>query len=32
MEQVRQGFKTQHGRVNHLKLFLWRRYLRPVAT
>jgi len=32
MEQVRQGFKTPHGRVNHLKLLLWRRYLRPAAT
>jgi len=32
IEKVRQGFKTQHGRVNHLKLLLWRRYLRPVAT
>ena len=30
IETVRQGFKTQHGRVNHLKLFVWRRYLRPV--
>jgi len=32
IEKVRQGFKTQHGRVNHLKLLLWRRYLHPVAT
>lgn len=32
MERVRQGFKTHHGRVNHLKLLLWRRYLRPAAT
>jgi transposase len=26
MEQVRQGFKTQRGRVNHLKLLQWRTY------
>ena len=32
IEKVRQGFKTQQGRVNHLKLLLWRRYLRPAAT
>lgn len=30
LEHVRQGFKTQRGRVDHLKLLLWRRYLRPV--
>ena len=30
IETIRQGFKTQHGRVNHLKLLVWRRYLRPV--
>ena len=27
MEHVRQGFKTQHGRVNHLKLLQWRTYM-----
>lgn len=27
MEQVRQGFKTQVGRVNHLKLLQWRTYI-----
>jgi hypothetical protein len=32
MEQVRQGFKTQHGRVTHFKLLLWRRYLRPARA
>lgn len=32
IEKVRQGFKTHHGRVNHLKLLQWRRYLRPAAT
>jgi hypothetical protein len=31
IEKVRQGFKTQQGRVNHLKLLQWRRYLRPGA-
>jgi hypothetical protein len=31
IEKVRQGFKSQHGRVNHLKLLQWRRYLRPAA-
>jgi len=30
IETIRQGFKTQHGRVTHLKLLVWRRYLRPV--
>lgn len=30
IETVRQGFKTPLGRVNHLKLLIWRRYLRPV--
>ena len=30
LESVRQGFKTQRGRVEHLKLLLWRRYLCPV--
>ena len=29
IEHIRQGFKTQQGRVNHLKLLQWRRYLRP---
>jgi transposase len=29
IEKVRQGFKTQQGRVNHLKLLQWRKYLRP---
>lgn len=29
IEKVRQGFKTHKGRVNHLKLLQWRRYLRP---
>jgi hypothetical protein len=27
IEQVRQGFKTQQGRVNHLKLLQWRTYM-----
>jgi transposase len=27
MEHVRQGFKTQQGRVNHLKLLQWRTYM-----
>lgn len=27
MEHVRQGFKTQRGRVNHLKLLQWRTYI-----
>ena len=27
MEQVRQGFKTQRGRVKHLKLLQWRTYI-----
>jgi transposase len=27
MEDVRQGFKTQRGRVNHLKLLQWRTYM-----
>ena len=31
IERVRQGFKTHRGRVNHLKLLLWRNYLRPVS-
>ena len=31
IEKVRQGFKSQQGRVNHLKLLQWRRYLRPGA-
>ena len=30
LERVRQGFKTQRGRVEHLQLLLWRRYLQPV--
>lgn len=29
IEKVRQGFKTHQGRVNHLKLLQWRKYLRP---
>lgn len=29
IEKIRQGFKTHQGRVNHLKLLLWRKYLRP---
>jgi len=32
IEQVRQGFKTHHGRINHLKLLQWRRYLRPTTA
>ncbi len=32
LEKIRQGFKTHHGRVHHLQLLLWRRYLRPAAT
>lgn len=31
IEKVRQGFKTHHGRVNHLKLLQWRKYLRPTS-
>lgn len=31
IEKVRQGFKTHRGRINHLKLLLWRKYLRPVS-
>lgn len=31
IEKVRQGFKTHQGRVNHLKLLQWRKYLRPVS-
>jgi hypothetical protein len=31
IETVRQGFKSHQGRVNHLKLLQWRRYLRPGA-
>lgn len=31
IEKVRQGFKSHQGRVNHLKLLQWRRYLRPAA-
>jgi Transposase len=27
IEKIRQGFKTHKGRVNHLKLLQWRRYL-----
>jgi transposase len=27
LEHVRQGFKTQRGRVNHLKLLQWRTYM-----
>jgi len=29
IEKIRQGFKTHNGRVNHLKLLQWRRYLCP---
>jgi transposase len=29
IEHIRQGFKTQQGRINHLKLLQWRRYLWP---
>jgi len=29
IERIRQGFKTHRGRVNHLKLLQWRKYLRP---
>jgi len=29
IERIRQGFKTQQGRVNHLKLLQWRKYLQP---
>ena len=32
IEKVRQGFKTHQGRINHLKLLQWRKYLRPEAT
>ena len=31
MERLRQGFKTQKGRVNHLKLLQWRKYLRSTV-
>jgi len=31
VEKVRQGFKTHRGRVNHLKLLLWRKFLRPAS-
>jgi len=31
IEKVRQGFKTHQGRVNHLKLLQWRKYLRPAS-
>jgi hypothetical protein len=31
IEKIRQGFKTHRGRVNHLKLLQWRKYLRPVS-
>lgn len=31
IERLRQGFKTQKGRVNHLKLLQWRKYLRPAV-
>ena len=31
IEKVRQGFKSHQGRVNHLKLLQWRRYLRSGA-
>ncbi len=29
IEKIRQGFKTHTGRINHLKLLQWRRYLCP---
>jgi hypothetical protein len=29
IERLRQGFKTHQGRVNHLKLLVWRKYLQP---
>jgi len=29
IERVRQGFKTQKGRVRHLKLLQWRQYVMP---
>jgi len=32
IETIRQGFKTQQGRVTHLKLLVWRRHLRPVNS
>jgi hypothetical protein len=31
IEQMRQGFKTQQGRVNHLKLLQWRTYIRSTG-
>jgi transposase len=31
IEHVRQGFKTQQGRVNHLKLLQWRTYIRSTV-
>ena len=29
IEKIRQGFKTHKGRINHLKLLIYRQYLRP---
>lgn len=31
IESIRQGFKTQRGRINHLKLLQWLTYLRPLS-
>jgi transposase len=31
IEHIRQGFKTQQGRVNHLKLLQWRTYIRSTG-
>jgi len=31
IERIRQGFKTQQGRVNHLRLLQWRKYLQPAS-
>lgn len=31
IEGLRQGFKTQKGRVNHLKLLQWRKYVQPAT-
>jgi hypothetical protein len=32
VERVRQGFKSRQGRAAHFKLYIYRRYLRPLAA
>ena len=32
IEKIRQGFKKHQGRINHLKLLQWRKYLRPACS